>query len=326
MPERDQYQWLPNARRLAGIFICAFMLVLTGCATPQTTALHTQTANELPRRIELSAVPYFAQEAHQCGPATLAMVFGANGLVVTPQQLEPQIYLPAKAGSLQIEMLAATRRNGFLAYPLAPQLRDLLAEIAAGHPVIVLQNLAFNWYPVWHYAVAIGYDLERAEIILRSGPERRQQLPLTTFERTWSRSNYWTMLALTPGELPQSGDAERYLDAAVALEQTRQLSAAGTAYNAALQRWPDNLTAQMGIGNIAYARGDFANAEIAFRTATQHHPDSAAAFNNLADALARQKKYREALAAARTAVTLGGANSEVFAQTLREIETQLNAR
>jgi tetratricopeptide (TPR) repeat protein len=314
---------LSNARRLAGIFLCAFALLLVGCATPQTAALRARPPAALPQKIELRDVPYFAQEAHQCGPASLAMVLGARGKEVAPEQLEPQIYLPGKQGSLQVEMLAATRRHGLLAYELTPQLNDLLAEVAAGRPVIVLQNLSFNWYPVWHYAVVIGYDLERGDMLLRSGPERRQQLPMTTFERTWARGNYWAMLALAPTELPNNADEHRYLAAAVALEQTRQSDAAASAYNTALQRWPDNLSAQMGLGNIAYARGDFAGAAAAFRAATLRHPDAAAAYNNLADTLARQKNYSAALAAAQKAVALGGPNSAVFAQTLREIEEKI---
>jgi hypothetical protein len=53
------------------------------------------------------------------------------------------------------------------------------------------------------------------------------------------------------------------------------------------------------------------------------HPDAAIAFNNLADTLAQQKKYREALAAAQRAVALGGEQQAVFKQTLREIEQHL---
>ncbi len=242
---------------------------------------------------------------------------------VDPEQLAPQLYLPGKEGhSLQIEMLSATRRHGLLTYVLNPQLRDLLAEIAAGRPVIVLQNLAFNWYPLWHYAVAIGYDLDRGDIILRSGPERRQRLPLTTFEHTWARSNYWALLTLPPDQLPRTADETRFVAAAIELEQTHQVPAASIAYATALQHWPANLSAQMGMGNTAYARGDLIGAEVAFRGATQQHPDSAAAFNNLADTLAQQKKYTDALNAARRALELDSDNSDVYAQTLREIETK----
>ncbi len=324
-----------NARFRAGIFIFALTLLpalLQGCATPQFDALHAQFPPELPRHIELDNVPYFAQDAHQCGPTTLAMAFGAAGLAIEPQQLESEVYLPAKRGSLQVEMLAATRRHGLLAYELDPQMRALLTEIAAGRPAIILENLGLSWYPVWHYAVAIGYDIDREEIILRSGPERRQALPLKTFEHTWGRSQFWAMLALPPGQMPARADAARYIAAALALEQTntdqhtKQTHAASLAYNAAMQRWPDNLTASMGAGNTAYALGDFAAAENAFRHAALAHPESGAAFNNLADTLAQRKKFKTALAAAQRAVQIGGDNRAVYLQTLREIEAKLKAQ
>lgn len=317
---------MQNARICAGIFIFALSLLLQGCATPQLDVLRAQFPPELPRRVELDQVPYFAQEAYQCGPATLAMVFGSAGVAVEPQQLEAEVYLPDKLGSLQVEMLAVTRRHGLLAYTLEPQLNVLLAEVAAGRPAIVLQNLGLNWYPVWHYAVVIGYDIDRNEIILRSGPERRQVLALKTFEHTWARSNYWAMLALPPHELPVHADSDRYIAAALALEQTRQWRAAFLAYTTATQRWPNNLNANMGAGNSAYALGDFAAAETAFRQATIAHPESGAAFNNLADTLARQKKFDQALAAAQQAVHLGGDTRSLFLQTQQEIEAKINAQ
>jgi tetratricopeptide (TPR) repeat protein len=327
-----------KARIRAGLFVFAFAFLLVstlglqGCATPQFDALHTQFPAALPRHIELDKVPYFAQEAHQCGPATLAMAFGAAGVLVEPQQLETEVYLPDKLGSLQVEMLSATRRHGLLAYELDPQLNALVTEIAAGRPAIVLQNLGLSWYPVWHYAVAIGYDIDRAELILRSGPERHQALPMKTFERTWARSHYWAMLALPAGEMPAHIDEERYIAAALAMEQTKtsdqktQLAAANLAYKAAVKRWPNNLNASMGAGNTAYALGNFAAAETAFRHATLMHPESGAAFNNLADTLAQQKKFKQALAAAQRAVQIGGAQSEVFLQTQKEIEAKLKAQ
>lgn len=315
-----------SARLRAGIFISALMFLLSGCATPQFDALRAQFPPDLPRHIELDNVPYFAQEAHQCGPATLAMAFGAAGIAIEPQQLEAEVYLPEKLGSLQVEMLAATRRHALLAYEIEPQLNALLAEIAAGRPAIILENLGLSWYPVWHYAVAIGYDIDRAEIILRSGPERRQALPLKTFEHTWARSQYWAMLALPPGQLPARADATRYVAAALALEQTQQIRAANLAYTAAMQRWPDSLNASMGAGNTAYALGDFAAAETAFRYATIAHADSGSAFNNLADTLAQQKKFKSALAAIEHAIQLGGPQLEIFLQTQREIESALSVQ
>lgn len=273
----------------------------------------------VPSRVELEAVPFHAQDDYQCGPAALAMVLEAGGKAIEPAALREQVYLPDRHGSLQLEMLAAGRRNGFVAIELPPEPAALFAEIAAGNPVIVLQNLAFDWYPVWHYAVAIGYDLEAERITLRSGRERRVELPLGTFENTWRRSGHWAMLALPPGRLPASGTAADYVNAVARLEKAGQLDSAREAYRRALERWPANLVALMGLGNTAYQAGDLDVAEQAFRRAVEAHPGSTAAHNNLAQTLADLDRYDEALAEAREAVGLGGPLEDVSIRTLDAI-------
>jgi tetratricopeptide (TPR) repeat protein len=306
-----------DSARMAGAIL--ILLWLGGCATPQTQQLLKQNSNNLPQQVELVDVPFYPQEIHQCGPAALATVLNAGSVKVTPQDLTPQVYLPGREGSLQIEMLAATRRNGLLAYELAPRLDDLLGEVAAGSPVVVLQNLGYGWYPVWHYAVVVGYDLQRGKIFLRSGKEYRQVLSLSTFEHTWQRSGYWAMLALPPGKMPQTAVESVYIAAALALEKSGQPKSAHTAYETALKRWPLNLTARIGMGNAAYALNNLKHAEIAYRQAALDHPESAIAFNNLAQVLADQQRYAEALIAARHAVSLGGAGQDTARETLEQI-------
>jgi len=309
-----------SARGIAAVFLLAW---LGGCATPQTQALLRTNSSQLPQQAELSEVPFYPQETHQCGPASLAMVLNSGGAKVTPQDLTSQVYLPGREGSLQVEMLAATRRNGMFAYELAPKLDDVLAEVASGTPVVVLQNLALSWYPIWHYAVVVGYDLSRGEIVLRSGLERRQVLPLTTFEHTWERAGYWAMLALPPGAVPRTATEVSYMSAAVALEMTGQLKSAQAVYESALRRWPDNLAARIGMGNTAYALGDITRAENAYRQAALDHPDSQIAYNNLAQTLADQKRYAEALAAANQAVSLGGPEQSAARDTLEQIKKNM---
>ncbi len=305
------------ARRLTAAGI--FLLGLAGCATPQLQALVGSDSPGIPQRAEIGAVPFYSQDDYQCGPAALAMVLGAGGKAIEPEALRPQVYLPDRHGSLQIEMLAAARRNGFVAVEIKPNLSDLLTEIAAGNPVVVLQNLALDWHPVWHYAVAIGYDLKARRITLRSGDEPRLQMPLSTFEHTWRRSGYWAMLALPPRRLPASVAAGDYLSAVARLERAGPLVSARGAYERALERWPDELMALMGSGNTAYRAGDFAAAEQAFRRATVVHPRSAAAHNNLAQTLADLDRHDEALAEARVAVGLGGPLEDTSIRTLDAI-------
>jgi hypothetical protein len=270
----------------------------------------------------LDAVPFHAQEEYQCGPAALAMVLEAGGKVVEPEVLRPQIYIPDRQGSLQVEMLAAARRNGFVAVELNPKLSDLLAEIAAGTPAVVLQNLALDWYPAWHYAVAIGYDLKEQRIVLRSGTERRLEMPLSTFERTWQRGGYWAMLALPPGRFPASVGPAEYLSAVTKFEKAGPPDLARAAYQRALERWPDQFIALMGAGNTAYRAGDFEAAEQAFRRATVVYPRSVAAHNNLAQTLADLDRHEEALTEARMAVGLGGPLEDASVRTLDAIVKQ----
>lgn len=313
-----------NARCCPGIFYLVLLMALGGCATPQTKRL-VESAPSLPQQAELTTVPFFAQETYQCGPAALATVLNNSGLNVTPEELGPQVYLPGRQGSLQFELLAAARRHGRVPYVLRPQLEDLAAEVAAGHPVLVLQNLGLTVMPFWHYAVVVGYDLARADIVLRSGRERRHVTSLQTFEHTWRRGDYWAVVVLPPDTLPQTAEELPYLQAVLPLENLYRWDDAATAYGVALQRWPQSLGARMGLGNSRYALSDLPGAEVAFRAAIQDHPEAAAAFNNLAQVLADLQRWDEAEQAAKKAAEIGGPDTDVFHQTLTDIRLQRNS-
>lgn len=299
----------------------ATLLLAAGCAgTPQTRALQENVrVASLPAAVELAHAPFFSQDDRQCGPAALATALTAAGIATSPETLRPQVYLPGRDGSLQVEMLAAARRHGAVPYLVQPELADLLAEVADGTPVVVLQNLGLDWYPVWHYAVVVGYDLPQAHLLLRSGGEARQVLPLSTFERTWARGGHWAFVALPPGKLPVTASEQDYLAAVVPLEAMGRVREAHAAYRAARGRWQDSLAAAIGLGNTAYALGRLEDAQAAFRAASIEHPESAVAHNNLAYVLARLKRYAEAIGAARTAVELGGPQEAEARRTLAEI-------
>jgi len=246
------------------------------------------------------------------------MVMTAAGVPVQPEALVEQVYLPARKGSLQVEMLAATRRHGLLAFSLQPSVRALLQEVSAGHPVLVLQNLSLPLVPVWHYAVVIGYDLERNTITLHSGETERLEMSLFTFERTWARGNYWAMLALTPGVLPVSADAAAVARSAAALEASHP-AAARRVYAAAAQRWPLDASLQLGLGNSAYADKDVSAAVAAYQTAVALQPDYADAWNNLAQAQLDSGNRAAATEAITEAVRLGGPRLANY----RELQLQI---
>lgn len=292
--------------------------LLAGCAAPKVTALIERPPVGLRAAVEVADTPFFPQEEAQCGPASLAAVLRFAGRTATPDALRAQVFLPGREGSLQADMLGATRRHGLVAYVIAPRLEDLLREIDAGTPAVVLLNLALDWAPLWHYAVAIGYDLDAREILLRSGTIRRQPMSLDTFERTWARSGHWAMLALPPEHLPATAAEAPYVAAVAALERADS-GAAGRAYRTALERWPNSLNSQLGLGNVRYAAGDLDGAAQAYRRAADRHPASADAWNNLAQALLDLGERQQALVAARRAVAIGGPRMAAYRETLAQI-------
>ena len=308
---------LSEAPAVAGVLLSA-VLVSAGCATPQVTALLERRPPALPEHAELTTVPFYPQELYQCGPAALATTLTYAGVATSPEALIPQVYVPQREGSLQAEMLAAARRHGLVAYRLAPRLQDVLHEVAAGTPVIVLKNLAFSFAPRWHYAVVVGYDVPREEIILRSGTIQRLTMTLTNFERTWARSEYWAMVSAPPERSPVSAAENSYVSSVAALERVSP-AAARRAYAAALERWPHNLLARIGLGNAAYALRDLGAAEAAYREATRQHPEAADAWNNLGQALLELGRKQEAVTAAQRAVALGGPRLAQYQATLKAI-------
>lgn len=300
------------------VLMLAFFLLLNACAA---TGVREAVQNkDLPRQHELTKTPFFPQELYHCGPAALATALNAIDINVTPDQLVPEVYIPARQGSLQIEMLAASRRHGALSVKVAPRLDAVLKEVAAGNVVVVMQNLGLSWAPSWHYAVVVGYNLEQEKVWLRSGTFERFEMTLSTFQRTWARSEYWAFVALKPGSLPASDDPDAVAKAIVAFEKNSNKKDAYLSYDAAVKRWPDHLVLLMGLGNSAYALGNYSHATSAFREATAAHPDSAAAHNNLATMLIMLGDAKAAKLAAEKALALVGADQAMRVQIVKTIE------
>ena len=310
-----------NARPIAGVFfLCAW---LNGCAllVPQTDQLHQAWPADLSRRVELEKVPFYPQKDYQCGPAALATTLAHFGVKVMLEDLVEQVYLPARGGSLQVEMLVAPRRYGMVSYQLAPRLEDLLREVAAGVPVIVLQDYGLWPFSIWHYAVVVGYDYAKGELVLRSGEKQRLSMPFGVLEYTWKESNYWAMVTVPPDRIPVTATEAGYLAAIVAMERVGNVRARTTAYANFLRRWPNNLTASIGLANGLYAQGELTETEAVLRRAADRHPNSVVVLNNLAQTLSDQKRHDEALAIIERAAALGGAFSEAVRET-RELIRQ----
>lgn len=266
--------------RLAG---AALASLLAGCAA--SPPLADGLPASVPRALELGATPFFPQEEFQCGPAALATLLVASGVSVTPQALVPQVYLPERQGSLSRELVGAARRHGRMPYVLDTTADEMVAELGAGRPVLILQDLGIPKLPVWHYAVLIGYDAERNVAILRSGTTERLEMKWQRFARAWHQGGRFAMTVLKPGELPAHAEPARFIEAAAALEAAGQRKAAASAYDAAIARWPGEPHAWLGRGNAALAGGDRAAAAESYLRALELDPANVPARNNLSQVL-----------------------------------------
>lgn len=315
---------LENARLAAGVF---FLAALNGCAVfvPQTMALRDAPPAGIAQRVELSQVPFFPQDEYQCGPAALATVLVHQKVAVTPDELVSQVYVPERKGSLQVEMLAAARRRGMVAWVLAPRMEDMLREIAAGNPVLLLQDIGIWPFENWHYAVAIGYDLVEGEVFLRSGEVKRRVLPIAVHEYAWKKGGYWSMVALPPGRIPATATEQTWLPALAAYERV-DAKGARAGYAAFLARWPENVDAMVGLANSHYAAGELKHAETALRDALQRQPDSVVVLNNLAQTLSDQGRHGEAMPYAERAARAGGPFAAAAKETLDLIRARANRK
>lgn len=272
-----------RAARTAALLLATALLA--GCALlrepPQTAALRMQPQPGLPAAVEWSDVPFFPQTAHHCGPAALATVLTHAGLSARPQALADTVFLPGRQGSLQLEMLAATRRQGAVALRLPPALPAVLQTVAEGHPVVVLQNLGLAALPRWHYAVVVGYDLTAGQVLLRSGTTERQVLSLRTFEHTWARAGHWAFVTLPPGSLPDAATQSAATEAVLGFARTAAPGPLAAAWAAVHARWPQAEVPAIGLSSALHAGGDDAAAAAALQSALQHQ-DGATLWNNLA--------------------------------------------
>jgi len=246
-------------------------------------------------------VPFFAQERYHCGPAALATVLVFSGVATSPDALAPRVYLPGRRGSLQTELIAAARQLERVPYVIDPRLEAIAAEVRAGRPVLVLQNLGLRSIPRWHYAVVVGVDHTAREVILRSGTRARAAVRERRFLASWNRADGWALVTLRPGELPAHPDPMRLTASAAALESVGRLGAARATYRAIADRWPGETTAWIGLGNAEYRLGAREAAEIAYRRALALDSRRAPVLNNLAQVMADRGCGDEALALLRRA-------------------------
>lgn len=275
--------------------------------------------------VELTETPFYPQKKYHCGPASLAMLLGASNVPVHPDDLASKIYLPGREGTLQLELVAAARKYGRIPYVIDDNLPALIAEIEAGRPVLVLQNLGIELIPVYHYAVVVGI-LPDDKIVIRSGTRKRLLMAANDFLETWHRSGAWGLILLKPDEMPENPDPVKYLNAVNSFEIVGNAQAATVAYQTAVSVWPKNQTALFALGNNFLLQQKFDQAENIFRKLLTINPNHIGALNNLAETLSQRGCYLHALRVINRTMILAVSNNSPFKETVRQTQKEITQR
>ncbi len=149
-----------------------------------------------------------------------------------------------------------------LAYPVFG-IKALLAEIASGHPVVVLQNWGNSSAPLWKCVSVQGYESAKSLLTIHDDKGRLYKTSLALFMALWRDSGHKGFALLEPGALPEDADAERYLQATASMENAGLTWESVLAYDAALTQWPDNPKVLIGLNNALSAMGESRGIDLA---------------------------------------------------------------
>ncbi|MDF3132110.1 Peptidase_C39 like family protein [Pseudomonas extremaustralis] len=200
--------------------LLAFALGLAACSSVSKLP-------GLPERVELNGVPSFRSDAYQSAPTALASMLSQQGIVMTPGLLEKPLHLPGGEADLERNMQVLAREYGLMVYPLDAKLTAVLAQVAAGYPVMA--RVSGGLLSSTHYVVVVGFNQQKSTVLLRSGKDRRLLMSFSDFESKWSSAGHWAILTQRPSQLPANVDAQRWRAAANATAQAGQERAAAQA-------------------------------------------------------------------------------------------------
>ncbi|GAC1627292.1 MAG: hypothetical protein NVS9B10_16100 [Nevskia sp.] len=276
------------AERVSAITAFALALLLAACAAQGPGLAQFGAGSE---RLELKDTAFFPSEERYAAAAALATLLYTDGVRVGPESVAPKLGAAGGAVELQPALRAAAGSFDRLAYVLAPKLDDLIKELAAGHPVLVLLNLgSAPAAPAWRYAVVIGYDPATDALLLRSGKQGRAGMTPAAFLAAWKDGGNFALVLGEAAKIPATATLERWIAASESLTQAGKPALAEAAASAALARWPEQpLLPMVALGNARYAKMDWLGSQAAYVKALALDDRNPVVHNNLALVLLERK-------------------------------------
>lgn len=169
--------------RFAKIIIGVSIIFLSACSVHY--------ANPSKSAFVLDSVPFFPQEDFQCGPASLASVLNYHGISVQPSEVASAIYSKSARGTLTIDMILYSQKQGLKADQYSGSIDDLKNKLKNGYPLIVMSDFGFSAIQMNHFMVVTGYNDEG--VVVNSGKSRSVLITYSNFASSWNRTKNWTL-------------------------------------------------------------------------------------------------------------------------------------
>lgn len=306
-------------RQMRALVACAALLILlAGCASDSARFAVSQLKTEgLPTTVRLP-VQFTPQRVNHCGPAVLSMAANfATGAMPDVNEVATHVFTPGREGTLRYDLMTGARRMGLLAVRVEG-FDAVLAEVAAGNPVILFENAGLSFVPFWHFSLLVGYDLETGLATLHSDQDAFTTMSLDRLGHIWTRGGSWALVVTQPDTLPNVKDITALLDGASGLSRVGETAAAHKAFQLIAHKFPASAIAQFSYGNAAFAQGRLNEAAQAYRQAITLGDVGGQAHNNLAYVLAKQGDNAAACKMARQAQQIAPHDSAP-ADTAREL-------
>ena len=178
--------------RVKAWWLLVLCLVSYGCGS--APLIHGAEDGSHIHRIYVSGVPFYPQQAYQCGPASLAAVLNYWGKAVTPEEIATAIYSPRLKGTLSLDMWQYARAQDLEADMRNGSLEDLKGHLEQHIPVIAFLNLGYRWLPVGHFVVVVGLDPANHKVITYSGTEQNSPISYDRFLDAWQKTKFWALV------------------------------------------------------------------------------------------------------------------------------------
>ena len=135
--------------------------------------------------LEIEGVPFFKQERHKCGPASLASVLAYYGAQVDEEDIIKETYTESLKGSLISDLENYAKKKGYVTASGQGTTDTLKEAVLANRPIIVLIDLGVWRVAKPHYIVVFGYTEDG--FIAHDGRKAATRFKYKKFQKAWGK-------------------------------------------------------------------------------------------------------------------------------------------